>query len=841
MVSDIAVTVEHPFPAGKGVSGAASPISAGAKRSEEKGRGCVVDESQEAKVRMMNKTMLLSGAAALLFWTGAAQAQAQVAAPAPTQTDDTTAGAVAAQGPGDEQRSSVTDQAPGDIIVTAQKRSERLQDVPVAVSVVSGDTLAAQGGVNLENAQYLVPTMNFRKSGTTINQSLFLRGVGTSTFSIAGEPSISTVVDGVVYSRAGEAFSDLIDIDRIEVLRGPQGTLFGKNASAGVINIITRRPGDRFGGFVEGSYYTGGDEYRVRGAVDLPLAEHLRSRFTGFYGTYDGNIRNIAHNNERVNGYDHWGVRGIVVADPTPDLTFTRIGDYRRRNDDCCAEVIGSQPTSGLSGQLLPDVNGNKSRTVNQDLITRTLETSWGGSLQMDATLGSQTVTSITAYRDYRNTEIRDGDWLPAAYVGLGQLHDIGPQVGRTFSQELRLTSPAHQFLEYVIGAYYSRAFSERVFRRDDIACTVTPPPAATSTTLIPCTTPGATVTFPTGTADFGSTFKNLALFGQATLNLTDRLRLIGGLRFTNDQLDVFETRVTALSGPGINPSFGPYTNKTTNENLSGKAGVQVDLARQSTFYATYARGYKGPAFNVFFNLTATGTNVIEPETANSYEIGLKNTLFGGRLVLNLAAYYAKYHNYQANNPDTVTIGGVSTLITRFTNAGDISTRGVEVDAIFRPVTDLNLSGGVAYNDGHVDQFKLPNNGTVTGVIPSGTQLGAAIKWKGSLAADYRYRTGGAIDFGLSGQLSSQSKQSGQFDANPTIRALTTIPAYTLINVGVSVIDADDTFRLTFQVKNLLDVSFPASIASGGPGGAYRYIIPREADRFYGVTGRFNF
>ena len=128
---------------------------------------------------------------------------------------------------------AATDEAPAEIVVTAQKRTERLQDVPLAVSVISGDTLAARGGVNIESAQYLVPTLNFRKSGAAINQSLFLRGVGTSTFSIAGEPSVSTVVDGVVYSRAGEAFSDLVDIERIEVLRGPQGTLFRQECERG--------------------------------------------------------------------------------------------------------------------------------------------------------------------------------------------------------------------------------------------------------------------------------------------------------------------------------------------------------------------------------------------------------------------------------------------------------------------------------------------------------------------------------------------------------------------------------------------------------------------------------
>uniref|UniRef100_UPI00258CE096 TonB-dependent receptor plug domain-containing protein n=1 Tax=uncultured Sphingomonas sp. TaxID=158754 RepID=UPI00258CE096 len=192
---------------------------------------------------MKTKSLFLSAVAASAL-IAASPAAAQVASPDPA------AGTGSATTPAEAEDAPV-----GDIIVTAQKRSERLQDVPVAITVVSGDALAARGAVNIEGAQYLVPTLNFRKSGTAINQSLFLRGVGTSTFSIAGEPSISTVVDGVVYSRAGEAFSDLIDIDRMEVLRGPQGTLFGKNTSAGVINIVTKRPGKDLGGYVEGGFF----------------------------------------------------------------------------------------------------------------------------------------------------------------------------------------------------------------------------------------------------------------------------------------------------------------------------------------------------------------------------------------------------------------------------------------------------------------------------------------------------------------------------------------------------------------------------------------------------------
>ena len=748
------------------------------------------------------------------------------------------------------------DAAPGDIIVTAQKRSERLQDVPVAVTVVSGDALATQGKTSLEGAQYLVPSLNFLKSGTTLNQSLFLRGVGTSTFSIAGEPSISTVVDGVVFARAGEAFGDLVDIDQLEVLRGPQGTLFGKNASAGVINIISKKPTSTLGGYAEAGFFTD-SEYRGRAVLNVPLGDSVRSRLTGFYTNYDGNIRNTA-NGKLVNGFEHYGGRLQLDADAGPNVKLAFIADYHHNNDDCCGEVIATGPINGTTGlvttnastAVLPTPRGADTRELAQNLVTRTTETGYGFSLQADIEAGTQTVTSITAYRNYKNTEIRDGDFLPAAYIGFNQLHDFGPQTGNTFSQELRLTSPGHQFLTYVLGAYYSRAESERIFTRNDQVCNSLATPAPT--VLTPCSSPlAAPSTFPTGTADFGSVFKNFALFGQGTINIASRFRVIGGLRYTVDQLDVFHIRRTALNGPGINTNFDagvynnglgggvsngvPFRGKATNENLSGKAGVQFDISRGSTAYATYARGYKGPAFNVFFNLTATGTNVIAPETSDSYEIGLKNTFFGGKLTLNLAAYYAKYHNFQANNPDLV--AGV--VVTRFTNAGDVSTRGVELDTTFRPVRDLSLTGGLAYTDAHVDNFRVPAPGAAA--VPNGTPLGFAPKWKGNLSADYRVRTSGFADILLGAQGSYQSSELGLFSADAVQRRLGTIGAYGLVNLSAGLVSKDEHYKLTFQVRNLFDQSFAASIINGGPGGAYRYQIPRDADRYYGVTGRVTF
>jgi len=236
-----------------------------------------------------------------------------------------------AAAPVDDTAVTSPDEAPpGEIVVTAQKRTERLQDVPVAVSVLGAEALATSARPSLESAVQLVPSLNFVKAGTALNQTLFLRGLGTTTLSIAVDPSVSTVLDGVVLSRSAEAFSDLVDIERIEVLRGPQGTLFGRNASAGVINIVSKRPGKDVGGELEAAlFFENGTEYRVRGALDLPIGTQVRTRTTAFYDDYNGNIRNVARGGRRVNGLEHYGIRSVVEADLGETVTLTLIGDCR--------------------------------------------------------------------------------------------------------------------------------------------------------------------------------------------------------------------------------------------------------------------------------------------------------------------------------------------------------------------------------------------------------------------------------------------------------------------------------------------------------------------------------
>jgi iron complex outermembrane receptor protein len=749
-----------------------------------------------------------------------------------------------------------------EIIVTAQKREENLQEVPLAISVIGGDAIANSGAVTLENAQYLVPSLNFRKSGTTLNQALFLRGVGTINFSIAAEPSVAAVLDGVVLSRAGEGFTDLADVERIEVLRGPQGTLFGKNASAGVVSIVTKRPSNDFEGTVEASYFTK-EEYRGRATINLPLGENIRSRFTGYYSEYDGNIRNITLN-RKVNGYKHYGFRGAIEADLGDTVTLLLRGDWRKAKDDCCAEIIGTTPTNAAATALAATgIAGDRTRRVAQNLMTATNEESWGVSLQADIELGDHVLTSITSYRGWDNQEIRDGDWLDQPYVGLNQLHDDGPQTSNTLSQELRIASPTGNFLEYVLGAYYSKADSDRTFARSVITCSASTLPAV-APGLTPCSTaPGvSTITTPYGIADFGSVFKNFAVFGQATFNISDDLRFIGGLRWTQDKLNIYHIRRTTLSGPGVGASFDsgvynngalvpapgtgflagapngiPFTANTKNDNFSGKAAVQVDLTDDNMAYLSYTRGYKGPAYNVFYNMATVHTNVIEPETVNAFEAGVKNSFLDGALIVNLAAYYAKYKNYQANSPDFV--NGVRT--TRLINAGSVSTQGFELELVATPADNFSVNAGLAYNKAKVEQFRLPPGANAADLIPSGTPLANAPEWKFATGFDWTIETGGFANVELNGQLAMQSDQIYELSPSAAVRRGSTVDGYAIVDLSAALVDQNDGWRVALQVKNLFDKSFASSIVSGGPGGAFRYIIPREADRYFGITARVNF
>ncbi len=309
-------------------------------------------------------------------------------------------------------------------------------------------------------------------------------------------------------------------------------------------------------------------------------------------------------------------------------------------------------------------------------------------------------------------------------------------------------------------------------------------------------------------------------------------------------QINLGATPAAAQAAAVLLSNGQPFRQKVTNNNWSGKAGLQFDVSDDVMAYATYSRGYKGPGLNIFFNLQSNGTPPLAPESADSYEGGLKTTLFDGAMTLNFAGFYAKYKNFQANNPDFV----LGQRVTRFTNAGTVSTRGFEADLLYRPSNDFTISGGVAYTDAKVDKFRLPPGAPATDEIPVGTVLPFSPKWKTSLGGTYTIRTGGFADIELGAQGSYQTKQLSLLVASPLIRDNGTIKSYGLLDLSLALVGADNKYRISFLAKNVFDTSFAASIVDGGPlsagntgSSSYRYIIPREADRYFGINAKVNF
>ena len=734
-----------------------------------------------------------------------------------------------------------------EIIVTAQKVEENVQDVPIAIAAVSGERLEQAGVNSLENISVVVPSVTFRKGTTSANSAIVMRGVGTITFSVAAEPSVSTVVDGIVLSRSGQAFIDLVDIERLEVLRGPQGTLFGKNASAGLVNIVSKGGSDTFEAEATAEYFEG-SEYRMRAAIAGPLAENLTARVTGFYGSYDGNITNINGNQNRdVNGYEHYGVRGIFdYSAGSTDLRL--IADYFKANDDCCADVTGVSRGAVLDAELnLPGgiAQGEDQRFVNHNLVTETRDRQWSLTGSGDFALGeTHTLSVVMGYRNWFNREIREGDFLPRALVGTAQLHDNGVVRTEQYSIEARVASDQSQPFFYQVGAFAWQSDNTQDFTRRDITCASSTLPIDPLTGGQPCNVSDTVNTlFPTATSFSDVSSKNLALFGQATYRFTDQLSLTGGLRYTWDDLEFTHTRAPGVNatngvpttGPGVsgNPAGGTIASggngtntsagSTSNGNLSGRAALQFEPTEDVMLYGSYTRGYKGPAFNVFFNHTApTNAIPIDEELSDAFEIGIKSQFLDRRVQLNVAAFTVEYDGFQANN--FVLLNGA--VVSNLTNAGTVSSEGFEADLIVAPVDGLTFRASAAYADAKVKEFN-PNPATNAPDARNGTRLPLAPEFVYTVGAEYEADLGVAqmylnTDFRHTSSQFSDLGESGPIDA------------YGVWNASIGFSDAADNYRLTFHARNIADESYVSLNVSNGQ----RLQIPRDADRYFGVSLR---
>lgn len=752
-----------------------------------------------------------------------------------------------------------------EIVVTATKREVNVQDVPLAVTVLSSETITNSFSTGFEGLQALIPSVSFRKGNTTRNSTVVVRGIGTISFSTAAEPSVATVVDGVVLGRSGQAFGDLYDLERVEVLRGPQGTLFGKNASAGVVNITTKRPTDEFEGSLDLSFFQD-NETRIKGKVAGPLGDNARGSVTLFKGDFDGYLRNV-FNNETTSGYDREGVRVMLEYEPSDTVSVLFIYEDYNANDECCVDIEGLPSGRNPASEAAPNSNGIvngvadidlNQRLIDHDLINVTLDSTQAYSVQIDADIGDLTLTSITARRTWNNTEIREGDFtsiagdsdLPVFGVPF-QLHDVGPQEWRQFSQEFRLASPGGETFDWQAGFFYWNIDSERNFTRD-ASCQNN----GGQNAAILAANPGLTCNandIVSATAFFDTEFNNYAFFGEATYDLTEQFRLIFGLRFTEDEVSFNHNRRSndpfGRQGVGVRPAApnsqfsaasggfnSNFDGETDESNTSGKIGVQWNTDSAGMFYATYAQGYKGPAFNTFYNM---GTNDILPigaEESDAIELGWKYT--ADTLLLNVSVFQTDIENFQANNFDTST--GVT--ITRLTNAGDVSTEGIEVDFLWQPTEYLSFGGGFASVTAEIDRFNCPVEQT-TGLPPpncsvrSGLDLPFSPDLKFSLYGQWIVPLNNK-DLILNASFVHTDEQQSILPGNDgTFNPAALIPEYDIINLSAGLSFMEDKFRVTLIGKNVGDESYVTTYSGDG----FRYQLPRDADAYFGVNVRANF
>jgi iron complex outermembrane receptor protein len=700
------------------------------------------------------------------------------------------------------------------VTVSATRRNASLQSVPVAVSVLDGDALNNANRTSIDTIVQEVPSVTFRQQGGNKDTTIFVRGIGTISTSPGVEPTVSTVVDGVVYARPGQVTLDLLDIEHIEILRGPQGTLFGKNASSGVLNVIGRKSSQASTGFVDASWYEG-NEKRVRAGVSGAIQPGVvAASVTGLYADYDGNVDNVHAGGGKLNGYDRKGVRARLDITPNKDLDIALIADYLRSNSS--PSFVAYKSTAAVfNAGIAPVVAGPENRQVNTDIPSDISDKNKGLSAQVDWRNSGYTLTSITAVRDWDNTQYTStspiGNAAEVARItaAFPATRDIGTVEFSQASQELRLASPKAEFAEYVVGGFYLHGKDRETYQR--------------------IVNNGTAIN--SGRADYGVKSDSYSLFGESTLNFSPVWRAIAGARWTKDDLsyDHVRTSTQTVAFTGVQPAV-QNSGSTSENGYSGRVGLQYDISRDVNTYATYSRGYKGPAYNVFFNMLSRDTLALKPETSDSFELGLKATAFDRKLTANLAVFNTKYANYQANFYDTV----VGAVVTRLINAGDVSTRGVELDLNARPTRELTLSASLAYTDAKIDNFNCPPAAAASCNL-NGAPLPFSPKWKTFTRANYALplENGFIVDF--SADYSWQAKT--QYDLFQSADAIQ--GAYGIVNAGIALSSPVGGWRIALVGKNLANKSYATNL--GASTGYVTRGVPRDDERYYGITARKEF
>lgn len=619
-----------------------------------------------------------------------------------------------------------------EVVVTASKRSQSLQDVPISVTAFSDQTIQAAGISNASDLAVLTPALTITVNTQPFTAAFRIRGVGTSQTDIALEPSVGLFVDDVYLARSGLGMADLTDIQRIEVLHGPQGTLYGKNTNAGAVSIITKRPNlEAFEGYVEtnlGNY----DLTRLTVSSSGPLTEGLGYRVSGSVHQRDGYFDNSA--GEDFNAANDWNIIAKLLYQPTDSLSFLLNTSLVDRDLRCCAaDVVQSdEVNAALAARgLATDDNDPFDYNVAVDVDNAFRNEARSASLVIDFNGDWGSVKSITAWNSAQGHSTDDVD--RSELDVMSRVNAVSE--GDGLSQEVRFTSPTSDVYEYQLGAFYYQSQTNGgdgtpyVFIGEDFISQAKQQPDFLA--AIPGGLPVEVIVQPGDniSADVTLETRSAAIFGQSTWHINDRWRLTGGLRWTDEEKDAdlhVSVNSTAPSAALFGLSF--LTQVTTpiddefsrsTSDLNWLVSSSYDLFEDAMVFASVGTGSKSGGFN-----TVNGTadeREFEDESTLSYELGIKSTFLDSRLRLNAAAFLTQIDDYQFQVQLET---GVGTLVS---NQAEVEVSGFELDVLALPLPNLTLQAGLLYMHSY----------EITDGPAEGSAIPFTAEYSGNLAATF--------------------------------------------------------------------------------------------------------
>ncbi len=731
----------------------------------------------------------------------------------------------------------------GEVVITARHRVEDVQKTPVAVSVLNGDFLAKTNTIQLSQIAQFEPSLQFTFFNAR-NANLNIRGLGNNVglASDGIEPGVGFYVDGVYYDRPATAIFDLVDLAQIEVLRGPQGTLFGKNTTAGAINVTSAAPTftPEATGEVTGGNY---DAFEAKASVSGPLIDNvLAGRLSVSTTEHSGYLTNLNDGNKPTNDVRDTSVRAQLLYTPTSDLKVRVIGDYSRQTSNCCDQVIAGivSPPNGKNFVALaqsfgftPVVDPFNRQADTNALIQANQETG-GASLQADWTLPKVILTSITSWRFWNWWPANDSDYTPISVLNEAQNGDTQNQE----SQEFRIASRGTNVVDYVGGLYL---YHEQIRSYADTQY-------GAAAFLLGATVPSAVANGYTLSSRNSFNTTSYAAYGQAVWHVTAKWNLTGGLRYTDDQkhgiFDQIAYGGASLSGYPLalqnarlalgSPDY--FAVKTDRGDLSGQADLSYQVRDNILTYVNYARGYKSGGLNLV-QLPAGASPVIAPESIDAIEAGAKTQFFAKRLTINADVFWERDTNYQANIYDP-------TLAKQYlANVPEVRSEGVEIDAKAQPTDNLSLYLSGAWDDAvyasYADGVCGLENANLTHCNLSGRPLAGTPRWAASAGGEYSHHVQfgpreAQAYFGL-----DYSFRSSLYSAASDSR-YTELPSLSLVNARLGVRSANGRWDAYLWARNLFATNYYTFIAPG-PGNTGELTGQLGDPRTFGGTLRVHY